>query len=290
MLSSDFAKPSLLVFYLHLSPDRAFRITVKVIGLCFIAYAVIYAFTSILRCQPHQSTSTRDVLSCGIHCNRLHGCDYLARSPPNHRASPSLKASEGIVIVPVRNGWIVCYCLAVLLFFSFSLSAHTGKALLIPCPVSSSSPSTTVSLPLSYSTATITPGVSRMSYHGCTASSTDASSVRQPARSSPSLCDTCHRSSVPPLGTPKEVQQARVTSSHEGPESRRDYLRSAGDSLIRMSLIHKTIWTRPRRAAVAMPTRRSCGPGWSGKETRFVHPSSADFESYVNGHRSAIQE
>lgn len=52
MLSSDFAKLSLLVFYLNLSPDRMFRIVVKMIGLCFVLYAVAYALTSIFSCSP----------------------------------------------------------------------------------------------------------------------------------------------------------------------------------------------------------------------------------------------
>lgn len=52
MLSSDFAKLSLLTLYLNLSPDRTFRITVKIIGLCFILYAVAYALTSIFSCRP----------------------------------------------------------------------------------------------------------------------------------------------------------------------------------------------------------------------------------------------
>ncbi|KAI0145068.1 hypothetical protein GGR57DRAFT_481286 [Xylariaceae sp. FL1272] len=52
MLSSDFAKLSLLFSYLQLSPDRGFRLVVKGLITCFLLYAIIYSFVSIFSCQP----------------------------------------------------------------------------------------------------------------------------------------------------------------------------------------------------------------------------------------------
>lgn len=52
MLSTDFAKVSLLVFYLQLSPDNGFRWLVHGLITCFALYGVIYAFISIFGCSP----------------------------------------------------------------------------------------------------------------------------------------------------------------------------------------------------------------------------------------------
>jgi hypothetical protein len=52
MLSTDFAKVSLLFFYLHLSPDRSFRRLVQGLIACFGLYGVVYALISIFGCVP----------------------------------------------------------------------------------------------------------------------------------------------------------------------------------------------------------------------------------------------
>lgn len=52
MLSSDFAKLSLLALYFYLSPDRIYRIAIKYTATCFLLYAVVYALTSIFSCRP----------------------------------------------------------------------------------------------------------------------------------------------------------------------------------------------------------------------------------------------
>ncbi|KAH7123127.1 hypothetical protein EDB81DRAFT_847412 [Dactylonectria macrodidyma] len=48
MLSSDLAKISLLFFYLRLCPERNYRILVNTLVVCFVLYAIICAFISIL--------------------------------------------------------------------------------------------------------------------------------------------------------------------------------------------------------------------------------------------------
>lgn len=52
LLSSDFAKLSLLALYHDLTPDRSFRVAVRVTAAAFALYAVAYALTSIFSCHP----------------------------------------------------------------------------------------------------------------------------------------------------------------------------------------------------------------------------------------------
>lgn len=48
----DLAKLSLLVLYLSLSPNRTYRIVVKILIVGFILYGVVYACISLFGCIP----------------------------------------------------------------------------------------------------------------------------------------------------------------------------------------------------------------------------------------------